>query len=478
MKLLYAASEAAPFCKTGGLADVAGALPKALAASGVEVSVVLPLYDAVPDWARREMTFVRMLQVSLAWRNQTCGVFSLVRDGVTYYFLDNGYYYRRRELYGHYDDGERFAFFSKAIVDMIPALGLSFDVIHANDWQTALIPVYLKCLYRDDPRYQGIRTVFTIHNIAYQGSFPRGFLSDVAGIDDAYFRSGLLAYNDGINLLKSAIVLCDALTTVSPTYAREILTAYYGAGLDGILRANAGKLCGILNGIDTDVYNPARDEALSVPYSAGSPEGKQENKLALQRTLGLHADLDVPVIALVTRLAEHKGIDLIAAVLDDIMSENIQLVVLGRGEWKYEQLFQQAKRRYPGKISVNILFSEDFAHKIYAGADMLLMPSKSEPCGLAQMVALRYGTLPIVRETGGLADTVHAYNPATGEGNGFSFTNYNAHDMLYTIRLAASLYHDREVWNTLVRRGMSEDFSWKRSAKAFEELYERIAEKK
>ncbi len=474
MKLLYAASEAAPFCKTGGLADVAGALPKALASLGMEVCVVLPLYDAVPDWARREMTFVRMLNVRLAWRNQSCGVFMLERDGVTYYFLDNGYYFRRRELYGHYDDGERFAFFSKAILDMIPALELEIDVIHANDWQTALIPVYLKCLYQDDERFSHIRTVFTIHNIAYQGSFPRGFLSDVAGIDDGYFRSGLLAYNDGINLLKSAVVLADALTTVSPTYAREILTAYYGAGLDGILRDNAGKLRGILNGIDTEVYNPAEDEYVTQHYTPDDMDGKRADKLALQRMLGLRADPDVPVIAVVTRLAEHKGIDLIAAVLDEILSGDVQLVVLGRGEWKYEQIFQQARRRYPGKISVNILFSEDLARKIYAGADLLLMPSKSEPCGLAQMVALRYGTLPIVRETGGLADTVHAYNPATGEGNGFSFANYNAHDMLYTVRLAAELYRNKEVWDTLVHRGMTEDFSWTRSAQEFKGLYEAL----
>ena len=474
MKLLYAASEAAPFCKTGGLADVAGALPKALAALGLDVTVVVPLYDAVPDWARREMTFVRMLRVSLAWRSQTCGVFTLQRDGVTWYFLDNGYYYRRRDLYGHYDDGERFAFFSKAIVDMIPELLPDVDVIHANDWQTALIPVYLKCLYGGDPRYENIRTVFTIHNIAYQGAFPRGFLSDVAGIDDEYFRSGLLAYNDGINLLKSAVVLSDALTTVSPTYAREILTAYYGCGLDGILRDNEAKLTGILNGIDTAVYDPQTDEALSAPYSASDLSGKAADKLALQRELGLPERADVPVAAVVTRLAEHKGIDLIAAVLEEILQMDLQLVVLGQGEWRYEQLFQEARRRHPDRLSANILFSEDLARRIYAGADLLLMPSKSEPCGLAQMVALRYGTLPLVRQTGGLADTVQAWDPDTGGGNGFSFANYNAHDMLYTLQAAVSLYGDKAVWDSLVRRGMRQDFSWNASAARYDELYRNL----
>ena len=445
MKLLFCASEAAPFCKTGGLADVAGSLPGALASLGIDVSVAVPLYDAVPDWARRKMTFIRMLQVPLAWRNQTCGVFSLQQGGVTWYFIDNGYYFRRRDLYGYYDDGERFAFFSKAVADMIPALGLRFDIIHANDWQTALIPVYLRCLYGDDPRYAGIRTVFTIHNIAYQGAFPRGFLSDVAGIDDEHFRSGLLAYNDGINLLKSAVVLCDALTTVSPTYAREILTAYYGSGLDGILRENRGKLTGILNGIDTAAYDPETDESLPVHYSAADPSRKREDKKLLQGELGLPVQPDVPVVAVLSRLAEHKGIDLIAAVLEEILQQDIQMVVLGKGEWRYEQLFQDARRRYPGKLSVNILFSEDLARRIYAGADLLLMPSKSEPCGLAQMVALRYGTLPLVRETGGLADTVQAYNAVTGAGNGFSFANYNAHDMLYTLQAAVALYRDRPV---------------------------------
>ncbi len=472
MKLLFCASEAAPFCKTGGLADVAGALPKALADLGLEVSVVLPLYDAVPDWARREMTFVRMLHVPLAWRNQTCGIFSLQRDGVTWYFLDNGYYFRRRDLYGHYDDGERFAFFSKAVVDMIPALELDINIIHANDWQTALIPVYLKCLYGKDPRYAGLRTVFTIHNIAYQGAFPRGFLSDVAGIDDAFFRSGLLAYNDGINLLKSAIVLSDALTTVSPTYARELLTAYYGCGLDGILRENQKKFTGILNGIDTRSYDPQTDESLAVHYSAADRAGKREDKRLLQSELGLPVQPEVPVAAIVTRLAEHRGIDLLAAVLEELLQQDLQLVVLGLGEWRYEQLFQEARRRYPGKLSVNILFSEDLARRIYAGADLLLMPSKSEPCGLSQMVAMRYGTLPLVRETGGLADTVQAYNAATGEGNGFSFTNYNAHDMLYTLQAAVSLYReDKAAWDTLVRRGMETDFSWNTSAARYLSLY-------
>jgi len=476
MRILYVSPEAAPFCKTGGLGDVAGALPPALKALGVEVSVMLPLYDAIPDWARRQMRFERALNVPLSWRNQQASIYSLEYRDVKWYFIDNAYYYRRRELYGHYDDGERFAFFSKAVLDCIPALGLNVDVIHCNDWQTALIPIYLKCYYRGDSRFAGIKTLFTLHNIAYQGRYPRSFLTDVAGIDDYYVENGILAYDDGINLVKGAILLCDAMTTVSPTYAGEILTSYYGAGLDGVLRENRRKLSGIINGIDTVSYNPAEDEFLTASYSADAPKGKQENKLALQRMLGLHLESDTPIIAIISRLAGHKGMELIEAVLDNIMEQNIQFVVLGRGEWKYEQMFQQLKRRYPGRVSANILFSEDLAHKIYAGADMLLMPSQSEPCGLSQLVALRYGTLPIVRETGGLSDTVKAYNRYTGEGNGFSFRDYNAHDMLHTIEEACRVYKDRDVWKMLMRRGMREDNSWGRSAAAYRECYHALTD--
>ena len=473
MNLLFVASEVAPFCKTGGLGDVAGALPQALAASGVQVSVVMPLYETISEEWRNKMDFVRQLNVQLSWRNQPCGIFSLEKDGITYYFLENAYYFNRRELYGHYDDGERFAFFSKAVLDMLPAIGCFPDVIHANDWQTALIPIYLRLMYAYDPRYARIKTVFTIHNIQYQGNFPRGFLTDVTGIDDVHYRSGLLAFDDGINLVKGAVCCADSLTTVSPSYAGEILTPYYAHGLDAILRDNRQKLSGVVNGIDVDAYNPATDPRIAENYSPADPSGKAVCKQSLQHMLGLREEPDTPIIAIITRLAEHKGLDLIGAVLDDIMTENVQLVVLGRGEWRYEQLFDQARRRYPGRVSVNILFSEDLAHQIYAGADILLMPSKSEPCGLAQMIAMRYGTLPLVRETGGLKDTVHAYNPADGSGNGFSFANFNAHDMLYTVRHAVQCYQDEELWNTLALRGMSADLSWKRSAADYIAVYEK-----
>ncbi len=473
MKIMFAASEVAPFVKTGGLGDVMGALPAALAAAGHDVRVFCPLYQAIGAGWRKEMTDLCHLYVQLGWRNQYCGVFSLEKDGVTYYFIDNEYYFVRKQIYGEYDDGERFAFFSKAVLDVLPELGWKPDVIHTNDWQTALVPVYYNLMFAARQEYQGIKTVFTIHNIAFQGRFGRDVLEYVMGIDDAHYRSGFMVMDGDVNLMKAAILASGAVTTVSPSYAEEIQTPYYGCRLDPILRDNSYKLHGILNGIDMEAFDPATDPALCKPYT--DLAGKQVNKEALLSLCGLTGDADTPVIGMVGRLTDQKGLDLVEAVLDDILADDVRLVVLGKGDWRYEQMFLDAKRRHPDKISVSLLFSAELANQIYAGSDLFLMPSKTEPCGLAQMIALRYGTIPIVRETGGLKDTITAFVDYLGTGNGFTFYSYNAHDMLHVVREACGVYrHNRPAWEALVKNGMESDFGWARSAEKYVEVYRSI----
>lgn len=475
MKIMYVASEVAPFIKTGGLGDVAGSLPKALAAEGNEVAVFCPLYSAItPAW-REKLTYLKNAYVQLGWRNQYCGVFHYADAGVDYYFIDNEYYFARSQVYGEYDDAERFAFFSKAVLEILPDLDFKPDVINCNDWQSALVPVYYNLMFAGREFYQGMKTVFTIHNIAYQGRYGREILEYVLGIDDAHYRSGFMAMDGDVNLMKAAIVASNAVTTVSPTYAEEIQTPYYGHGLDPILRDCSYKLHGIINGIDQDAFNPATDPLIFKNYTARSIKGKADNKAELLALCGLEGDEDTPVIGMVSRFAGHKGFDLLEAVLDDLLQDDIRLIVLGKGEWRYEQMFIEAKRRYPGKISASIMFSADLANKIYAGADMFLMPSKSEPCGLAQMIALRYGTIPIVRETGGLKDTVSAFVDYQGTGNGFTFHSYNAHDMLHVIREACGVFrYNKEAWKKLVLGGMKSDFSWKSSAEKYLEVYRSV----
>lgn len=473
MKIMFAASEVAPFIKTGGLGDVMGALPQALAAAGHDVRVFCPLYSAIRAEWRQKMKDIQHIYVQLGWRNQYCGVYGYEKDGVTYYFIDNEYYFARTQLYGEYDDAERFAYFSKAVLDVLPELGWKPDVIHANDWQTALIPVYYNLMFAARTDYAGIKTVFTIHNIAFQGRFGRDVLEYVMGIDDAHFRSGFMVMDGDVNLMKAAIVASGAVTTVSPSYAEEIQTPYYGCGLDSILRDNSYKLHGILNGIDMEAFNPATDTALYKPYT--DIKGKQVNKKELLSLCGLEGDLDTPLIGMVGRLTDQKGLDLVEAVLDDILQDDVRLVVLGKGDWRYEQMLLDAKRRYPDKISVSLLFSAELANKIYAGADLFLMPSKTEPCGLAQMIALRYGTIPIVRETGGLKDTITAFVDYLGTGNGFTFFSYNAHDMLHVIREACEVYrYNRPAWEKLVKNGMESDFGWEKSAEKYVEVYRSI----
>jgi starch synthase len=470
MKLLYAASEAVPFVKTGGLADVAGSLPAALQACGADVRVILPLYRTIAAQFKEQMTFLFHFTISLSWRTLYCGLFSLERDGILYYFVDNEAYFRRGEPYGYFDDGERFGYFCRAVVEAIPKLGWMPDIVHCNDWHTALIPIYLREESKETHSLASIRTIFTIHNVEYQGRFGRETLEDLFGLPAVWYDSGILEYYGGISLMKGAVLVSDLVTTVSPTYAQELHYDFYAHGMAGILAANEQKLHGILNGIDTERYNPATDPVLCQTYTAQDCSGKHRCKQELQALLGLPQNPESPIIACVSRLASHKGFDLIQAVLPEIMALPVQFVLLGRGEWHLEHFFEEAQHQYPGRFSANLFYDETLATKIYAGADLFLMPSKSEPCGLAQMIAMRYGTLPVVRETGGLKDTVSPYQEQTGEGNGFTFTNYNAHDMLFMIQKAVSLYQSPSLWHMLMQRGMEKDFSWGASAAQYYHL--------
>lgn len=467
MKVLYATSEALPFAASGGLADVAGSLPRALRVRLVGCRVVLPLYESVPQELRDGMTFLTSLSVPVAWRRQYCGVFEAHCNGVIYYLLDNQYYFKRPGLYGHYDDAERFAFLSRAILEMLSVIDFKPDIIHANDWQTALVPVYYSLFYAQREGYEDIKTVYTIHNIQYQGKYGMEILEDVFGIPQT--AKTIVEHDGCVNLMKGAVEMANRVTTVSPTYAQEILDPWYAHGLDTILRAREWKLTGILNGIDTDGYNPAADAAIYQTYSADDPSGKAENKRALQERLTLPQRADVPLIGMVTRLVAHKGLDLVKYVLDELLAEDIQLVILGSGDWTYENAFRQAQEQHPERFRYCAGFIPELARKIYAGADIFLMPSKSEPCGLSQMVACRYGAVPVVRETGGLKDSIT--DCGDGFGLGFTFKTYNANDMLYAIRRALGAYANQQDWPLLVDRALRADFSWGRSANEYMKLY-------
>ena len=475
MKILYAASEAVPFCKTGGLADVAGSLPPALAAAGAEVAVVLPLYQRVREKFSQQLEFVCSEYIDLAWRNCYCGLFRVRQDGVTWYFIDNEQYFLRGQLYGYDDDGERFGFFSRAVVKMLDHMDFWPDVIHCNDWQTSLIPVYLKDEGVRDDRYFGIRTALSVHNVEYQGRYDPYRLGDLFGLDSGWAEDGTLMMDGSLNLLKGAILCTDAVNAVSPSYAEELKLSYYAHGMESIMQRCSYKLSGVLNGIDVVRYDPANDGSIAANYSTADLSGKAVNKAHLQKLAGLHENPNVPIIGMVSRLVDHKGLDLVRAVFQDIMELPVQMVVLGTGDQKHEDFFRWAAEMYPGRVSVTLAYSEALSSAIYAGADLFLMPSKSEPCGLSQMIAMRYGTVPIVRETGGLKDTVHAYEDWRDSGNGFSFANYSADDMLYTIRLAVNLYHEnRDAYVRLQKRAMEEDFSWNRSARQYLGIYENI----
>lgn len=471
MKILYASGEAYPFAMSGGLADVAGALPKALRRRLVGCRVVMPLYAGISEELKAEMKFITSITVPVAWRRQYCGIFEARYNGVVYYFIDNQYYFKRDGLYGHYDDAERFAFFSRAVLEIIPYIDYIPDIIHCNDWQTAMVPVYLDRFYCHDPRYTNIKTVYTIHNIQYQGNFGYELLGDVLGLPDE--SAGLMEYNGCINLMKAAIECAHMITTVSPTYAKEILTEEYSHGLSPILERNKQKLFGIVNGIDTAVYDPETDGAVFANYSADDPVNKAVNKAELQKYMGLPEKSDVPVIGIVSRLVGHKGFDLVKCVFEDILKANIQVVILGSGEWEYETFFYQMGQKYGDKVAFKLGFIPDLARKIYAGADIFLMPSKSEPCGLAQMIALRYGTIPIVRKTGGLNDTIK--DISTQDGNGFVFDEYNAHLMLETVWRAIGMYdNDKQGWTALKNKALSIDNGWNVSAGEYIKLYKQL----
>ncbi len=470
MKVLYASSEARPFAASGGLADVAGSLPKALRTRLVGCRVVLPLYEAVPQELRDTMTFLTSFSVPVAWRRQYCGVFEARHNGVIYYLLDNQYYFKRNGLYGHYDDAERFAFFSRAVLEMLKYIDFKPDIIHANDWQCGLVPVYHTLFYAPQPDYCDIRTVFTIHNIQYQGKYGMEILEDVFGIskNDAH----LVEHDGCVNIMKGAIETANCVTTVSPTYAEEILDPWFSHELDPILRMRQWKLSGILNGIDTVSYDPATDKALYANYTAEDFAGKAVNKKALQERLFLPVRANVPLIGMVSRLVSHKGFDLVQAVFERLLQADVQVVVLGSGEWVYETFFREMQEKYGDKFSYCSGFVPELAQKIYAAADLFLMPSKSEPCGLSQMVACRYGALPIVRETGGLKDSIH--DCGDGEGNGFTFKTYNADDMFHAIERGLGAYANKTDWPALVKRAMESDFSWGRSANEYIRLYKSI----
>ncbi|MDO7904887.1 glycogen synthase GlgA [Paenibacillus sp. JX-17] len=477
MNILFAAAEAHPFIKTGGLADVIGALPKALLAAGHDVRVILPKYQGIPALFKEQMKSEAITEIHVGWRNQYCGIESLNYEGITVYFVDNMYYFGGREgIYGYMDDGERFSFFNRAVLEALPLIEFQPDVLHCHDWHSAMIPLLLESDYRSQNFYSQIRTVFTIHNLLYQGIFPYEVLTELLELDSRYFTYEGVEYYDKVNFLKGGLVYSDHVTTVSPTYAREIQTDYYGYGLDDLLRhlGHHGKLSGIVNGIDTESYNPATDQKIYQPYDQDLTL-KRRNKAGLQEELGLPVKPDIPMIAMVTRLVDMKGLDLVSRVLDELMyTEDFQFVVLGTGDPAYEHWLMEAANRHPDNVSVNITFNDALSRKIYAACDMYLMPSKFEPCGISQLLALRYGSIPIVRETGGLNDTVHAYNEFTGEGNGFTFTNYNAHDMLYTIRRALSFFNQDDHWTKITSNAFQGDYSWNVSAEEYIHIYHSI----
>ena len=473
--VLFVASEAVPFIKTGGLADVAGSLPKYFDKEQYDVRVMLPKYLCIPEHWRSQMKYVTHFYMDLAWRSQYVGVLELEYAGVHYYFIDNEFYFAGPKPYGYiHEDIEKFAFFSKAALSAMPLLNFKPDIVHCHDWQTGLIPVYMKERFHDGEFFRDMKSVMTIHNLKFQGVWDLQKVKDITGLPPYFFTSDKLeAYGDA-NYLKGGIVYADAVTTVSDNYAEEIKTPFYGEQLDGLMRARSNCLTGIVNGIDYDEFNPATDKRIVANYTQKTfRKEKSKNKKALQQELGLNVDEKKFMIGIVSRLTDQKGFDLIAYMMDQICAEDVQLVVLGTGESQYENMFRHFAWKYPDRVSANIYYSEDMSHKIYASCDAFLMPSLFEPCGLSQLMSLRYGTVPIVRETGGLKDTVEAYNEYESTGTGFSFANYNAHEMMNTINYAKHVFYNKKrEWNKIVDRAMLKDFSWTSSAKKYQKLYE------
>ena len=475
--ILFVASECVPFVKTGGLADVVGSLPKYFDKKEYDVRVMVPKYACIAEEWKQKMSYVTHFYIDLAWRKQYVGILEMEYEGVKFYFIDNEFYFAGFQPYGNiHEDIEKFAFFCKAALSALPSLEFRPDIIHCHDWQTGLIPVYLKDMFSENPFYHDIKTIMTIHNLKFQGVWNLQKVKDITGLKDYFFTADKLeAYGDA-NYLKGGIVYADMVTTVSDSYAEEIKMPFYGEHLDGLMRARSNALVGIVNGLDYNEYNPETDPLIFKNFNAKNfRKEKAKNKHGLQKELGLKEDDKIFMLGICSRLTDQKGFDLIDYVIEEICAEDTQLVVLGTGEDRYENLFRHFEWKYHDRVSANILYSNERSHKLYAACDAFLMPSLFEPCGLSQLMSLRYGTVPIVRETGGLRDTVEPYNEYEGTGTGFSFCNYNAHEMLNTIRYAKDVYYNhRREWNKIVDRGMAMDFSWNNSANRYAELYERL----
>jgi len=474
IKVLFAIAEAEPFAKTGGLGDVGGSLPQVINRLQGEARVMMPKYASIPSSLKESLVYLTCFTVPLGWRRQYCGLWETEYQGVHYYFIDNEYYFEREKVYGYGDDGERFAYFSRAVLEcLIHLKEFRPDLIHCHDWHTALIPVMLKEYYGGNPFYVGIKTLLTIHNLKFQGVFPKEVLGDWLGLEENSPGAESLVYRSGVNFLKGGLLSVDGITTVSPSYGAEILTPEFGEGLEDFLQKRKERITGILNGIDREKYHPGKDPVLFAHYP--SPTWKKENKEKLQALLNLPVKKDVLFIAIVSRLTDQKGLDLLTPIMEEILKMEIQLVVLGTGEKKYEEMFLSFAQKYPEKLAVKIMFHEELARKIYAGADLFLMPSRFEPCGLAQMMAMRYGTIPLVRETGGLKDTVIPFNQEAGSGNGFAFTSYSSAALLSTLKEAVQIFReDRPAWQGLMDRAMEADFSWEKSAQKYFDLYQEI----
>ena len=474
MKVLFIASEAFPFARTGGLGDVTYSLPKELRKIGIDARVMIPKYGDIPDFFKEKMVCHNIFNVPVGWRNQYCGLEELKYEDMPFYFIDNEYYFKRKGLYGFYDEAERYAFFCRAALESIKYLDFMPDIIHCHDWQTGMVNVILKAHYEHLPEYAHIKKVFTIHNLHYQGIFPKEILGELMNLGEEYFSVDGVEFYGAVNFMKGGILFSDEVTTVSPSYAEEIQTPHFGERLDDLLRKKHDSIMGIVNGVDTNLYNPANDRQIFENFSVESMAGKKKNKEKLQGLLGLEIKPDTPIIGMVSRFTRQKGLDLVFHILDEVMREDVQLVVVGTGDKQYENWFSEYAARYPGRISSNIVFDDELARKVYAGSDIFLMPSLFEPCGIGQLLALRYGTIPIVRETGGLKDTITAFSEESGKGNGFSFANYNAHDMLFTIRRALGIYKDKALWNEVVDNAMKTEVGWNNSAIQYKRLYQSL----
>lgn len=476
LKVLIVSSEVSPYAKSGGLGDVAGSLPKALQAEGVDVRVVFPKYRTIKEEYLTSCKYLTSFDVSLDWRTQKADIFT-IRGDVPTYMIGNDFYFGRAGYYGYGDDNERFSFFCKAAIEFLDFIDFVPDVIHTNDWQTGPICLYIKDVYSKITYFSKIKTLFTVHNLQYQGMFPKDTLRMMGLDENYYFTNDKLEYYNMASFMKAGLLYSDAISTVSTTYSYEVQTPQYGYGLDGVLRCRADKLFGIVNGIDYDLNNPATSKKIYANFDADNMAGKAENKRQLQAELGLPQRDEVPVISIISRLADQKGINLVLQAAHELLSKDVQLVVLGTGEYHYENMFRDLAYRYPDKVSANILFDDTLAQKIYASSDMFLMPSLFEPCGLGQLFAMSYGTVPITRTTGGLVDTVHHFDSETGEGNGFQFQDYDAGGLMWAINNALAVYADKELWNKVVQNAIRTRFSWADSAKKYIELYKSLSDK-